>query len=155
MHTAQDPPLTRHLECAVDVNAPPALAYAHWCDLEALPDILRAVRRVQPIGPDHSLWEVDVGGHHMVWEAKTHLREPGKRVAWHSLRGTRSRGEVRFEPIPGGGTRICVALDYRPRGWVERLGAWLGLLDAQVRADLGDFRAFLERRADTADSAES
>jgi uncharacterized membrane protein len=129
----------------VEIEAPLAEVFECWNRYEELAGRTEAVRRASRIGGGRVLWDVDVLGRQLVWEARVVAWEPPKLVRWESTWGVVHSGEARFEPRDGGGTRLQIHISYRPRGLLERLGARLGVVDTQVRRDLNLFRRSVER----------
>jgi len=132
---------------SVEIDAPVEDVFARWEAYETLPRVMESVRRTKCIDEHRVLWDVDIGGHQLVWAARIVERSPGKSIRWESTWGVRNCGEVRFEAPSEGRTRLTVEVAYRPRGLVEHLGARFGLADIHVRADLQRFRRFVERQA--------
>ena len=133
-----------HLTRSIEIDADRERVFARWTGYEDLPRLMESVRRVKCIDARRLLWDVDVAGRQVVWEARIVELNPGRLVRWTSSWGAPHAGEVRFAAIPGGGTRIGVEIEYRPRGLLERMGARLGLVDAHVGRDLACFKRFLE-----------
>lgn len=128
----------------VVIEAPVAQVFDCWNRYEELAARTEAVRRASRIGGGRVLWDVDMLGRQVVWEARIVLWVPGRLVRWESTWGARHSGEVRFAGRSDGRTELEVQIDYRPQGLLERLAAWLGLVDLQVRRDLSLFRRSLE-----------
>ena len=55
-------------------------------------------------------------------------------------------GRVFFQPLPNGGTRVDVKIDYEPEGAKETVGDWFGIVDRRVAGDLERFKEFIEAR---------
>lgn len=125
------------------IDADPRAVFDLWLQLEHLPEILDGVRRVKRIGSRRVLWDVDVAGRQLVWEAELTAVEPGKRIAWESRWGTPNRGELRFGRLAEGGTRVEVDIRFEARGLLERIGARFGLVRRRVQADLVRFGRFV------------
>lgn len=130
---------------SVEIDAPVDRVFALWTRYEELPGRTGSVRRVKCIDPSQILWDVDVGGRQLVWEAGVVECVPQKLVRWKTRWGASHRGELRFESLPDDRTRLEVEIEYRPRGLIEHLGAWLGLVDHQVHRELCRFRYSVER----------
>lgn len=142
--TGEDVHDVHRIESAVEIEAARAEVFDLWLQLEDLPQILDGVERVKRLGGERVLWDVDVAGHQLLWEAEITRVEPGERIAWRSRWGTPNAGEMRFRPIGDDRTRLEVEIEFRPSGLLERLGAFLGLARRQVEADLSCFRRFVE-----------
>lgn len=119
--------------------------FARWSRCEDFPGLMESVRRTKRIDERRSLWDVDILGRQVVWEAQLVESVPQERIRWASSWGAPHAGEVRFEALAEGGTRVSVAIEYRPRGLVEQLGARLGVVDLHVQRDLALFRRSVER----------
>ena len=117
--------------------------YAHWSRYEDFPRVMDSVRRVKRIGEQRVLWDVDIAGRQVVWEARIVEVVPHKLIRWESCWGAAHSGVVRFDELPDCETRLCVEIDLEPGSWLERIAARLGLVDAHVARDLARFRLYL------------
>jgi uncharacterized membrane protein len=133
---------------SVDIDAPVDRVFALWTRYEELPGRTGGVRRVKCIDASQILWDVDIGGRQLVWEASIVECVPPKLLRWETRWGASHRGQLRFEALPGDRTRLKVEIDYRPQGLIEHLGAWLGIVDHHVSRELRRFRQAVERSAD-------
>lgn len=118
--------------------------FAHWNRYEEFPRFMESVCRTKRINQERVLWDVDIAGHQIVWEARIVEFTPLKLVRWVSSWGSTHAGEVRFDEVADGRTALTVEISYQPQGVLERLGARLGFADLHVRRDLERFRAFVE-----------
>lgn len=141
------PPSYLHSVQSIEIDAPVTTVFSRWTRYEELPLLTRSVRRIKCIDASQILWDAEVGGRQVVWEARVVEEVPQKLVRWESRWGASHRGEVRFEALGDGRTRLEVEIVFRPRGLIERLGARLGLMDLHLRRDLECFRYALEREA--------
>jgi uncharacterized membrane protein len=137
------------LRTYVELAAEPEEVFDLWLKFERLPEILEGVRRVKRVGDRRVLWDVDIAGRQLVWEAEITDVQPGKRIAWESRWGTPNRGELHFERTAPGRTRIDVDIVYEPRGLLERMGAQLGLVRRSVEGDLLRFARFVRQVVDS------
>lgn len=129
---------------AVEIRTPRDRAWAQWCRYEQLPGRMHSVRRVKRIDGRRLLWDVDVAGRQLVWEARILEEAPGKRVRWESSWGPSHAGEVRFEAISPERTRLRVEIEFQPEGPLQWIGARCGLVALCVRRDLEAFRREVE-----------
>lgn len=136
-----------HLVETLVIDADVGRVFAQWRHFEALPRIMENVRRSRCITPDRVLWDVDINGHQVVWEAHIIACVPEKLIRWESTWGAPNWGEVRFEALPGPRTRLGVEIEYQPQGLLEHIGARLGLADLHVRRDMDRFRRHVESLA--------
>lgn len=136
---------------SIEIGATVRRVHAQWIRYEDFPLLFECVRRTRRVDDQRILWDVDIAGRQLVWEARIVESIPEKRIRWQSSGGALNCGEVRFEARPPGRTRLSVEILYQPRGLVERLGARLGLVDFQLARDLERFRRFMESRPADAD----
>ena len=112
---------------------------------EEFPRFMDSVRRTKRINGRHLLWDVDIAGRQVVWEARLVELVPEKLMRWESRWGAPNEGEVRFEGLAGGRTRLTVRIVFRPESAIEHLGARIGLVDEHVRHDLQRFAHYVAR----------
>jgi uncharacterized membrane protein len=139
----------------IEITAPAADVFRRWTRYEELPRLTYGVRRVKCIDASQILWDAEIGGRQVVWEARVVEHVPQKLVRWESRWGAPNRGEVRFEVLADGRTRLEVEIEFRPRGLLERLGARLGMMDRHLKRDLECFRYALEKEARQSSPAEA
>ena len=130
------------LRCEREIDVEPGRAFELWTRYSDLPRAIACVRRIQRIGAGRTLWDVDVGGYQLVWEAWVTEQSPGRSLRWTSRWGTPNQGEIRFEPLPDGRSRAIVEIEYAPSGLLERLGARLGIVRREIEGALADFAAW-------------
>jgi uncharacterized membrane protein len=141
------------LQATVTVNKTPDEAYAFWRDLTNLPRFMTHLESVTPAGDDasRSHWVAKAPfGTSVSWDALITSEDPGQRLAWRSLPGSRidNSGTVHFAAAPGDrGTEVKVVLHYDVPG--GRLGRAVARLVGeepvqQVRDDLRRFKQVLE-----------
>lgn len=137
---------SRHrLVRTLEVESEPEGVYDLWTRYEELPKAMMAVRRVKQVDESRLLWDVDVMGRQIVWEARlVESRRPGS-IRWRTTWGAVHDGRVRFEALEDGRTRIEVEIAVEPRGLLERIGLGVGILDACVARNLEGFRRLAEK----------
>ena len=101
---------------------------------------------------DSSQLEQMFTGHGTVTSAQIITDREGELIAWESLPGAevQNAGSVWFQPAPGGGTEVKVALQYQPPAGV--LGATVAKFfgeapEQQLTEDLGRFKELIEAGA--------
>ena len=138
------------VEHSVVIDRPADQVYAYWRQLENLPRIMSHLESVTVLDERRSRWVAKAPlGTHVEWEAEIVNDKPGERIGWHSLPGATvdNAGSVQFESLPNGGTRIHVALSYRPPAGA--LGAAVAKLfgeepSQQIADDLQNFKTTFE-----------
>jgi len=142
-----------YTERSVEIDAAIGLVFARWSQYEDFPQFMASVRHAKRIDERKILWDVDILGRQIVWEARIIEHDPQKRIRWTSCWGSLNRGEVRFESLPGDRTCVTVEIEYQPRGLLEQLGARSGLIDLHVDRELARFRRIVEKHSAEAASA--
>lgn len=142
------------LRASVTVNRPPQEVYDFWRDFTNLPTFMLHLLSVTTVdGTDgrRTRWEAQAPlGASVSWEAELTSEEPGRRISWKSLPGSRidNAGTVHFAEAPGArGTEVSVVLHYDvPGGKVGRVVAKLlgEEPEQQVRDDLRRFKQVME-----------
>jgi uncharacterized membrane protein len=135
------------VERKVEIDVAVDLVYAQWCRWEEMPYIMDGVRRTKVVDAAHVLFDAEVAGRQVVWEAEIVERVPEKLIRWESRWGASNAGEVRFSAPSERRTQLSVMIEFEPRSWLGRVGAWLGLVGLQLQHDLSCFGAFVERAA--------
>jgi uncharacterized membrane protein len=137
---------------AIDVNAPLRAVYNQWTRFEEFPRFMESVVEVRQLSPNTLLWKVSIGGKEKEWEAEIVEQVPDSRIVWESVDGIQSSGMVTFESLDLEHTRITLALEYEPEGFVEKAGDAIGIPSGQVERDLQRFKDFIEKRGSAAGS---
>ncbi|PYE51207.1 SRPBCC family protein [Deinococcus yavapaiensis] len=138
------------VEHSIVVDKPAQEVYGYWRKLENLPKIMSHLENVTELDERRSRWVAKAPlGTHVEWEAEIVNDKPGERIGWHSLPGATvdNAGSVQFESLPGGSTRVHVALSYRPPA--GQLGAAVAKLfgeepSVQIADDLQNFKKTFE-----------
>jgi uncharacterized membrane protein len=132
------------IERSVEIEAPAEEVFRRWTDFEAFPSFSQSVREVVRLDETRLRWNAAIAGVREVWESEIIEQVPARRVSWCSTSGPSSNGSVDFEPLSESTTRMTLKLEYLPSGWVELLGAGLGLLGHYVEKELQGFKRHVE-----------
>jgi uncharacterized membrane protein len=140
-----------HVRAAITVRRDRDELYAFWRDFEGFPDFMAHVEEVHETAPGRSHWTARAPlGFNAEWDAEITEDEPGERISWRSVEGSRieNSGTVAFIPAPGDqGTEVHVELHYDiPGGGVGALIAKLFGEEptTQVKDDLRRFKQIIE-----------
>ena len=136
---------------SVIVGAPAAEVFAAWANFENFPQFMKHIKSVTRTGEKTTHWVAEGPlGKDVEWEAETTRYEPGKRIAWHSMKDSavRTSGQVTFNDLPNGQTEITVTLQYVAPGGAagEKLVQLLKNPEHMLEEDLRNFKAFVEGR---------
>lgn len=131
---------------SIEVNVPVSTAYNQWTQFEEFPQFMENVESVTQIDDTHLRWVAEIGGKRNEWEAEIVRQEPDKVVAWKSVDGKGTSGEVKFEPLGSDRTKIDVTISWEPEGLLESLGEKIGADTLGVKKDLESFKELIESR---------
>jgi len=137
---------------SMDVNAPPAAVWSVLSDCEHAPRFMRDLIscRILESGPGWDVREHRAHGwilHPVMTNVSRITLDPGRRLAFHRIRGdwTRSDGEWRLTPIDGGrGTHVEYEIT-AVLGVPVPAGITQGRMIASVRDTLASLRREAER----------
>ena len=133
---------------SIVVSVPVRAAYGQWTRFEEFPRFMEGVKEVRQIDDKNLHWAADVAGRHAEWDAAIVEQEPDSRISWRSTGGTQNDGEVTFEPLDDGSTRVAVVITHEDEGLVDKAGDALGLAERRVRRDLERFKDVVESSGD-------
>jgi uncharacterized membrane protein len=137
----------KRVERSIDVEVPVRTAYNQWTQFEEFPRFMEGVESVRQIDDSTVHWKAKVAGKQKEWDAHITEQTPEQVIAWEGFGDPDNLGRVLFEPNDGGArTKVSVAVDYEPKGAVEKAGDALGLLDRRIQGDLERFKEFIESR---------
>ena len=134
------------VEADVDCDVPISVAYDQWTQFEEFPRFMKAIDEVRQVDDTHLHWVANVAGQRKEWDAEIVEQEPDRIISWRSTSGTLNNGAVTFEVLAPGQCRVKLIMTYAPEGLAEKAGSALGMLKAQVEADLGRFKRYVENR---------
>lgn len=134
------------IEQSIDVEVPIRTAYDQWTQFESFPQFMGGVDSVTQLTDTLTHWKTSIGGVEREFDAEITEQHPDERVAWHSIDGKTHAGVVTFHRISDTTTRLMVQIDWETESLMEKLGAAVGVDDAQVKADLKRFKEFIESR---------
>ncbi len=132
------------VEESIDVDVPVGIAYAQWTQFESFPQFMGGVETITQVDDTHNHWVTSVGGVKREFDTQITEQHPDERVAWKSTDGTTHAGVVTFHKLDSTKSRVMVQLDWAPEGFVEKVGAVVGVDDRQVTSDLKRFKKLVE-----------
>ncbi|MFN3650193.1 MAG: SRPBCC family protein [Armatimonadota bacterium] len=144
------------VERTVEVDAPIARVFAFWSSFRNFPRFMQHLQEVTEDESGVSHWVADgPAGLPVSWKAEVTTLQPHRAIAWRSLPGStvQSSGEVMFEELEGGRTRLQVKMIYHPPAGVvgHAVARFFGAdPERQIEDDLQSFRALLEEGSETA-----
>lgn len=137
-----------HFEHAINVNVPVRVAYNQWTQFESFPQFMEGVESIRQIDDTTLHWKAEIAGREEEWTARITEQIPDQRVAWTSTTGAKNAGVVTFHYIDEDTTRVMLQIDYDPQGFIENVGAALGVVEGRMASDLERFKSFIEQRGE-------
>ncbi len=138
--------MSTHIEHSVDVNVPVRTAYNQWTQFEDFPLFMEHVEVVDQIDDKTLHWKAKVRGVEREWTTEITEQTPDQRIAWKTIEGAENAGVVTFHRIDEDVTRVMLQIDFEPEGFLEHYADKVGLVEDRAKADLEDFKVFIEKR---------
>jgi uncharacterized membrane protein len=135
---------------SIEVQAPPQDVFQYWSNFQNFSEVMRNVEEVRMTGPDTSHWRVKGPlGKTVEFDARTTEASLERGIAWESVEGeVDTSGQVRFEEVATGRTRIDVTMNYAdpPGGKIGEVAAEvISNPEREMREDLENFAERVER----------
>ena len=134
------------VEKSIEIEKPLRMAYDQWTQFEDFPRFMEGVEEVHQMDEKTLHWIAKVGGKREEWTAEIVQQIPDQAIAWRHTSGAVNRGVVTFTPLDGERCRVTLALEYDPKGFIEKAGDILGVVSRRVEGDLERFKRFVEER---------
>jgi uncharacterized membrane protein len=135
------------IEESIEVDVPVATAYNQWTQFETFPNFMDGVDEVRQLSDTTTHWRISVGGVSREFDAEITEQTPDQRIAWRSTEGTGHAGVVTFHKLDENATKVMLQLDTEPEGVVEKIGDAVGLPKRDAKADLRNFKQFIETQS--------
>ena len=142
--------MAQSVHASIEVQAPPQDVFMYWSNFQNLTEIMRNVEEVRMTGQSTSHWRVKGPlGKTVEYDARTTAASPERGIAWESVEGeVDTSGQVRFEEVATGRTRIDVTMNYAdpPGGRLgEVVADAVSNPERELREDLENFAERVER----------
>ncbi len=128
---------------SVVVHADVQDVYSLWLDYEGYPRFMGEMDQVAVVGYCRLRWTGRVCGAVLEWETDVVTHVEDTRLRWQAADG-RETGEITFEKLVAGDTRVHYQLEYEPAVWGVDEAGLRQCLHARVRDDLGAFKSLAE-----------
>ena len=142
--------MAQRVQESIEVQVPLQDVFTYWSNLENFPQIMSNIEEVRVAG-DTSHWKVKGPlGKTVEFDARTTEMSPERGIAWNSTNDNdvETSGQVRFEEVAEGRTRIDVTMNYAdpPGGRVgEVVADAISNPEREMREDLENFARQVER----------
>lgn len=142
--------MVQRVQESVEVHAPKRDVFDYWSNFENFPRFMQNVEEVHMNGPDSSHWRIKgPPGKSVEFDAKTTEMNPERGIGWNTTGGdVMTSGEVRFDEVQPGRTRIEVTMNYAdpPGGKLgEIVASIISDPEKSTREDLQNFATIVER----------
>jgi uncharacterized membrane protein len=131
---------------SIEVNVPVSTAYNQWTQFQEFPQFMENVESVTQIDESHLRWVAEIAGKKHEWEAEIVRQEPDNVIAWRSIDGKGTSGQVQFDSLGADRAKVDVTMSWEPEGMTEALGAKIGADTMGVKKDLDNFKELIEGR---------
>jgi uncharacterized membrane protein len=133
----------------IEVDAPVEDVYSYWSNFENFPSFMSNIEEIRMTDQDTSHWRVKGPlGKSVEFDARTTEMNPNRGIGWNTTGGeVMTSGEVRFEEVAPGRTRVDVTMNYAdPPGGVvgETVANILSNPERSLTEDLGNFARIVE-----------
>ncbi|WP_018638002.1 SRPBCC family protein [Parafrankia elaeagni] len=147
------PAKATNIEEAVDVGVPVSVAYDQWTQYPEFAKFMKGVQGVETKSETEQNWRVKVFKSRRTWQAKVTEQVPDRRIVWTSEGAKGSvNGAITFHPIADDLTRVLLAMEYYPSGFMEKTGNLWRAGGRRARLDLKHFRRFVMLRGEATGS---
>jgi uncharacterized membrane protein len=128
----------------IEVEADIREVYDVWTAFEDFPKFMEVVERVDLVPDDTLHWVVVVEDDVIEWDADVVEYVQDQSVSWKATDG-RETGEVKFEKVGAGRTKVHYQLEYDPKAWEGEPDTTRHWMRRRVDKDLKAFKAFIEK----------
>lgn len=134
------------IDKTIEVKADIRDVYEAWTAFEDYPTFMTTVETVTLVPDDQLHWVAVVEDETFEWDADIVEHVTEEKIQWQAVDG-RETGEVRFEKIGGGGTRVTYQLEYDPDAWEAESRTVRTWMERRVQDGLDAFKELMEGRA--------
>ena len=133
----------------IDLDVPVTVAYNQWTQFELFPEFLSMVDKITQVNDLTDHWTVTIAGNQREFDTVITEQIPDDRIAWTSVDGDVDHaGVITFHKLSETSSRAAVQIDWKPEGFVEHAGAALDIPDHAVKAELANFKTYVEQHGD-------
>lgn len=131
------------VDTTVEVAADVRNVYDAWTAFEEYPEFMDVIESVELVQDDQLHWVALVEDDVVEWDSDLIEAVPEERVSWQALDG-RETGQVKFDKVESGKTRIHYQLEYDPEAWDGDAADVRDWMQHRVDADLAAFKEYVE-----------
>ncbi len=142
-----------HIEHQVHISATVDQVFEAFTRYAEYPDFMKSVDQVlvDDTEPDLLHWHLSIATVPRIVVTRVRADRAAQRVEWRSEKGIENYGTVTLRTLDDGSTELSMVADYEPEGFLESVGAELGLISQRIEGDLGRFATYVESAGDQAE----
>lgn len=129
-----------------EIGADVEEVYAAWTVCEDYPTFMETIETVTVAEDEHLHWVAVVEDNTYEWDADLVEHVLDEKVSWRAIDG-RETGEVRFEKLAAGKTKVTYQLEYDPAAWQGKADTVRHWMQRRVENDLEQFKTMVEAAA--------
>jgi hypothetical protein len=131
---------------------PVRVAYDQWTRYEDFSSFAKGVKSATTADDTSSDWKLKVFWSTRSWKAHTTQQLPDHRLSWttEGAKGT-TKGVVTFHSLGDNLTRVCLVMEYYPKGLFERTGNIWRAQGRRARLDLKNYARHISMKGDIDD----
>jgi uncharacterized membrane protein len=134
------------IDKTIEVGADVRDVYDIWTAFEDFPTFMETIETVTVGQDDRQHWVAVVEDDTYEWDADLVEHVEDEKVVWQAIDG-RETGEVRFEKLAGGRTKVTYQLEYDPDAWDVPAATLEQWMNSRVDEDLQGFKRAFEAAA--------
>ncbi|MFI5806841.1 SRPBCC family protein [Streptomyces sp. NPDC051561] len=136
----------------IDVGVPVRVAYDQWTRYEDFSTFAKGVKSATTADDTTSDWKLKVFWSNRSWKAHTTQQLPDHRLSWttEGAKGT-TKGVVTFHPLGDNLTRVCLVMEYYPKGLFEKTGNIWRAQGRRARLDLKNYARHISMKGEIDD----
>ena len=131
--------IDKTIEIAADVRD----VYAVWTAFTDYPKFMETIETVTVVPEDRLHWVAFIEEDTFEWDADLIESKLDEVVKWRAIDG-RETGEVRFEKLAAGATKVTYQLEYDPAAWEGKADTVRHWMRRRVDKDLDNFKKMVE-----------
>ncbi len=131
------------IDKTIEVEADVRDVYEAWTAFGDYPGFMETIEIVTVIPGDRLHWVALIDEDPCEWDADVVAEVPDEKVTWQAVDG-RETGEVRFEKLRAGKTRVTYQLEYHPAAWEGKADTVRHWMRRRVDKDLDEFKKMVE-----------
>jgi uncharacterized membrane protein len=131
------------IDKTIEVTADVHDAYELWTAFGDYPEFMECVETVTVVEDDLLRWVALIEVETCEWDTDVVEEVPDTKVTWRAIDG-RETGEVRFEKLADGITKVTYQLEYDPTAWEGKADTVRHWMRRRVDKDLDNFKKVVE-----------